>query len=286
MIKHATIIVVLVAMASSFPRSHNTAYRTNVDIDIMRGKNIIVLTLKPGNNPSPSHGYLMDMLDLLQAELGFNKTVEEVRSRGGMDSDGKWNGMIGRLVEGTADLALADLTITSVREDAIDFTVPFMVSGVSILIKKSDIGNMKSAKDLAQQDVIKYGAMAGGSTHHFFRRSDDPLYSKMFEQMAGSCPQSLVTSVEEGVQKVKRGGFAMLMESLSIEHLVSNDCDLQELGHMLNTVKHAIGTQRNSPFTATLSYAITRLQETGKLAELKAKHWRKDPTIDCNEATG
>ena len=275
------IVLTVVAFAcgvSSVPRGR---YRSDVDIDCMRGKNIVVLTLKPANPPSPSDGYLLELLDLLQADLGFNATIREVESRGGMDSDGKWNGMIGRLVDGTADLALADLTITSVREDAIDFTIPFMVTGVSILIKKSDIGSMKSAKDLAQQESIRYGAVNGGSTKDFFRKSDDPLYSIMYDQMSGSCPQLFVSSMEEGLQKVKSGGFAMLMESVAIEHVVSNDCDVQELGHMLNTVKHAIATQKNSRYTAALSDSIMMLQESGKLSELKAKYWRKDPEIQC-----
>ena len=36
-----------------------------------------------------------------------------------------------------ADLAVADLTITYVREEAVDFTMPFMTLGISILYKKT-----------------------------------------------------------------------------------------------------------------------------------------------------
>ncbi|GIY40054.1 glutamate receptor ionotropic, kainate 3 [Caerostris darwini] len=35
-----------------------------------------------------------------------------------------------------ADMAIADLTITYVREEAVDFTMPFMNLGISILFKK------------------------------------------------------------------------------------------------------------------------------------------------------
>ena len=44
--------------------------------------------------------------------------------------------MIGELIRGEADLAVADLTITSKREEAVDFTHPFMNTGISILFKK------------------------------------------------------------------------------------------------------------------------------------------------------
>ncbi len=42
----------------------------------------------------------------------------------------------GELIRGEADIAIVDLTITSKREEAVDFTQPFMNTGISILFKK------------------------------------------------------------------------------------------------------------------------------------------------------
>lgn len=47
-----------------------------------------------------------------------------------------WNGMIGEVMRGEADIAVADLTINSNRELAVDFTYPFMSTGISIIYKK------------------------------------------------------------------------------------------------------------------------------------------------------
>ncbi|UXI22437.1 putative adenosylhomocysteinase 3 [Sarcoptes scabiei] len=47
-----------------------------------------------------------------------------------------WNGMIGEVMRGEADIAVADLTINSNREQAVDFTYPFMSTGISIIYKK------------------------------------------------------------------------------------------------------------------------------------------------------
>ncbi|XP_032829415.1 glutamate receptor 4-like isoform X2 [Petromyzon marinus] len=49
---------------------------------------------------------------------------------------GTWNGIVGELIYGKADLAVAPLTITLVREEVIDFSKPFMSLGISIMIKK------------------------------------------------------------------------------------------------------------------------------------------------------
>ncbi|CAM9146561.1 unnamed protein product, partial [Lampetra fluviatilis] len=56
---------------------------------------------------------------------------------GARDQDSNiWNGMVGELVYGRADIAVAPLTITLVREEVIDFSKPFMSLGISIMIKK------------------------------------------------------------------------------------------------------------------------------------------------------
>ncbi|CAM1319691.1 GRIA2 (predicted) [Pycnogonum litorale] len=47
-----------------------------------------------------------------------------------------WDGMIGELINGEADIAIAPLTITSERERVIDFTKPYMSQGISLMIKK------------------------------------------------------------------------------------------------------------------------------------------------------
>ena len=47
----------------------------------------------------------------------------------------QWPGLIGELESQKADLAVADLVITSEREQVIDFTTPFMNTGITILHK-------------------------------------------------------------------------------------------------------------------------------------------------------
>ena len=41
--------------------------------------------------------------------------------------------MVGEVMTGAADLALADLTITAARERVVDFTVPFLQTGITVL---------------------------------------------------------------------------------------------------------------------------------------------------------
>ncbi|KAG8438898.1 hypothetical protein GDO86_005187, partial [Hymenochirus boettgeri] len=84
-------------------------------------------------------GYCVELAAEIAKHVGFKYKLEIVKDGkyGARDSDMKaWNGMVGELVYGRADLAVAPLTITLVREEVIDFSKPFMSLGISIMIKK------------------------------------------------------------------------------------------------------------------------------------------------------
>ena len=53
-----------------------------------------------------------------------------------IDANGNWNGIIGELVRHEADLAIGSMTITLVREQAVEFSLPFMNLGISIMVYK------------------------------------------------------------------------------------------------------------------------------------------------------
>ncbi|XP_031172178.2 glutamate receptor 1-like isoform X2 [Sander lucioperca] len=84
-------------------------------------------------------GYCAELAAEIAKHVGFVYRLELVGDGkyGARDLDTKmWNGMVGELVYGKADVAVAPLTITLVREQVIDFTKPFMSLGISIMIKK------------------------------------------------------------------------------------------------------------------------------------------------------
>ncbi|XP_072018831.1 glutamate receptor ionotropic, kainate 2-like isoform X2 [Amphiura filiformis] len=82
-------------------------------------------------------GFCVDMLDMIAAEVGFNYEIHIVHDAnyGTQQADGSWNGMVGELIEKKADIAVAPLTISYVREQVIDFSKPFMHLGITILYR-------------------------------------------------------------------------------------------------------------------------------------------------------
>jgi len=71
-------------------------------------------------------GFGIELIQKLSEKLGFNYSfvLQEDGAYGSYNRDTKeWNGMIRELMDDRADLAITDLTITSERESAADFTM-------------------------------------------------------------------------------------------------------------------------------------------------------------------
>jgi ABC-type amino acid transport substrate-binding protein len=82
-------------------------------------------------------GFSVDLLKLLEEELKVPMSIRVIDNYGVYEeSSEKWTGMVGELADGSADMAIADLTVTEAREEAIDFSIPFMRGGITILSKK------------------------------------------------------------------------------------------------------------------------------------------------------
>ncbi|XP_068247412.1 glutamate receptor ionotropic, kainate 2-like isoform X2 [Palaemon carinicauda] len=84
-------------------------------------------------------GFCVDLINEISEILGFNYTIKLANdgNHGKFDSKkNRWNGMIGELLDQKADLAIGDLTITYEREQEVDFTMPWMNLGISILYRK------------------------------------------------------------------------------------------------------------------------------------------------------
>ncbi|KAK9498544.1 hypothetical protein O3M35_003153 [Rhynocoris fuscipes] len=343
-------------------------------------------------------GYNVDLIYELSRILHFNFQIVLVPDGryGSYNKETKeWDGMIRELLDQRADLAIADLTITYEREQAVDFTMPFMHLGISILYRKpikqppnlfsflsplsldvwiymataylgvsvllfilarfspyewenshqcndgsdmlenqfsllnslwftigslmqqgSDIAPkavstrmvagmwwfftlimissytanlaafltvermdspIESAEDLAKQTKIKYGALRGGSTASFFRDSNFSTYQRMWSFMESARPSVFTDSNSDGVERVTKGkgNYAFLMESTSIEYVIERDCDLTQIGGLLDSKGYGIAMPPNSPYRTAISEAVLRLQEEGKLHVLKTKWWKE-----------
>ncbi|MEE6468090.1 hypothetical protein FKM82_008159 [Ascaphus truei] len=352
-------------------------------------------------------GYCLDLLKELSNILGFIYEVKLVADGkyGAQNDKGEWNGMVRELIDHKADLAVAPLTITYVREKVIDFSKPFMTLGISILYRKPNGTNpgvfsflnplspdiwmyvllaclgvscvlfviarftpyewynphpcnpdsdvvennftllnsfwfgvgalmqqgselmpkalstrivggiwwfftliiissytanlaafltvermespIDSADDLAKQTKIEYGAVRDGSTMTFFKKSKISTYEKMWAFMSSRQQTALVKNNDEGIQRVLTTDYALLMESTSIEYVTQRNCNLTQIGGLIDSKGYGVGTPIGSPYRDKITIAILQLQEEGKLHMIKEKWWRGNgcPEEDSKEAS-
>lgn len=128
---------------------------------------------------------------------------------------------------------------------------------------------------LANQKTIKYGAKAGGATANFFRDSNLTLYQQMWKYMESNSDVMMPTN-EAGVRRVmENDDYAFLMESTSIEYEVERKCELHQIGGLLDNKGYGIVMRQNSSYRNVLSRNVVKLQEKGKLTQLKNKWWRE-----------
>uniref|UniRef100_A0A8C4SIJ7 Glutamate receptor n=1 Tax=Erpetoichthys calabaricus TaxID=27687 RepID=A0A8C4SIJ7_ERPCA len=103
----------------------------------------------PGNKtgrpivPQCCYGFCIDLLIKLAKSMNFTYEVHLVadgkfgtQERVNNSNKKEWNGMMGELLSGLADMIVAPLTINNERAQYIEFSKPFKYQGLTILVKK------------------------------------------------------------------------------------------------------------------------------------------------------
>nr|XP_025039749.1 glutamate receptor ionotropic, NMDA 2D [Pelodiscus sinensis] len=84
-------------------------------------------------------GFCIDILKRLAKTVGFTYDLYLVTNgKHGKKIDGVWNGMIGEVFYLRADMAIGSLTINEERSEIIDFSVPFVETGISVMVSRSN----------------------------------------------------------------------------------------------------------------------------------------------------
>ncbi|MEJ1287726.1 hypothetical protein NN561_018749 [Cricetulus griseus] len=132
---------------------------------------------------------------------------------------------------------------------------------------------IESVDDLADQTAIEYGTIHGGSSMTFFQNSRYQTYQRMWNYMYSKQPSVFVKSTEEGIARVLNSNYAFLLESTMNEYYRQRNCNLTQIGGLLDTKGYGIGMPVGSVFRDEFDLAILQLQENNRLEILKRKWW-------------
>lgn len=85
-------------------------------------------------------------------------------------------------------------------------------------------------------------------------------YQKMWRYMESHITETFVDSYEAGVQRVLNGSYAFLGESTMLDYLVQRNCNLTQIGGLLDSKGYGIATPKGSKWRDKISKAILFLQ--------------------------
>ena len=79
--------------------------------------------------------------------------------------------------------------------------------------------------------------------------------------MESKDPSVFTTSYKEGIERVLRGNYAFLCESSMLDYVVQRDCNLTQIGGLVDSKGYGIATPKGSRWKDRISQAILFLQE-------------------------
>ncbi|KPM11534.1 excitatory amino acid transporter-like protein 2 [Sarcoptes scabiei] len=238
-------------------------------------------------NDGKFDGFLVELMDNIGrlGKFNFSLYLAPDGRYGGAGLDGTVNGLIGEVYNGKADFALADITVTEGRAKYVDFTEPFLVNQLAALMRREDAIGLENMEELVEKvvktnpaadEAITIGSLRSGATYYLLSKSEDPIGKKLYERMQATNEESLVGSMQEGLDKVNdRGKYAFIVEASFGEHEISLNCNLTLLydNRSLYPRKFSIALPKGSQYLTAFNEAIMKLKTENKIDELKQKYW-------------
>lgn len=94
----------------------------------------------------------------------------------------------------------------------------------------------------------------------------------LFRYMESKEPTVFTSSYKEGMKRVLQGNFAFLCESSMLDYVVQRDCNLTQIGGLVDSKGYGIATPKGSRWKDRISQAILFLQEKSSIQVRLAYH--------------
>mgnify|MGYP000159169825 CR=1 FL=1 len=148
----------------------------------------------------------------LASKFTFHKFLIET-SYGKEDENGVWQGIVRSLVSHEADLAIAGLVVTATRERVVDFSQPFMKTGISVMILKPEkrkmvmlfIGFSRTLTEL-NESIVFENRVSSPSWLHCLRKFGCVSLLPTFSSVL-SCSSLIDCPLTNGTFKMKKASF-------------------------------------------------------------------------------
>uniref|UniRef100_A0A8D3CS60 Glutamate receptor n=1 Tax=Scophthalmus maximus TaxID=52904 RepID=A0A8D3CS60_SCOMX len=121
-------------------------------------------------------GFCIDILKKIARNVKFTYDLYLVTNgKHGKKINNMWNGMVGEVVYKKAVMAVGSLTINEERSEAIDFSVPFVETGISVMVSRSN-GTVSPSAFLGES-VLLFSSFVNSSFLFFVLYPHGPSFT-------------------------------------------------------------------------------------------------------------
>lgn len=188
--------------------------------------------------------------EIVGIDVEICRAVAEKLGKGFQAETVDFDSVIPAVISGKADLAAAGITITEDRKKNVDFSVPYVKTGIVVIYLKS-----RPFSDIAQLKGRRIGVQ-GGTTSETF----------VLEQLKQEPDRS--RSPAEAVAGLKSGRVDFVIADIDpAKNCVKGEKDLA-LSDFITSEEYAIAIRKGQPdLLKTINETIVELKKNGKLAK-------------------
>jgi cystine transport system substrate-binding protein len=200
-------------------------------------------------------GFEVDFTNALAAQLGVKVEIRPT----------KWDGILAALESGRVDVVINQVTITPERQKRFDFSQPYTVSGIQIIVRKGDEGKINKPADLAGKPV---GVGLGTNYEQWLRQN---------------VPAADVRTYDDDPTKYEDLGAGRIDAVLN-DRLVAADFVKKSGGPFIGAGEpfakqlQGIALRKDPTFLAALNAGIDALRANGELEKISVKWFGSDVT--------
>jgi len=200
-------------------------------------------------------GFDIDIINEIADRVGFDIELETTN----------FDGIIPGLQTGTFDIAIAGITITDERGEAVDFTSPYYKSGLRIGVP-ADNTTIESVDDL---EGLTIATRLGSTSADYIDENIEGATANTYEQL-----DQAYLSVEGG------GSDAVLYDAPNVEYyiLTAGEDTLKTVGELLEAQNYGIAvSQGNEELVDAMNTALAEMIDDGTYAEIYSEWFGSEP---------
>lgn len=197
-------------------------------------------------------GWEYDALEILAERLNFTPVIQNI----------SWDAMIPAVSGGQYDMGMTGITIREDRDELVDFSVPYMVSQMRMLVA-ADETRFATAEEFAADEDLLMGTQAGTT----------PFYTGVYDVLDGDEANPrlvLLETIPAAIQALLTEDVDMVLaDSAGGQGYVSaNPERLQMIGDPLGTEEFGFIFPNDSALVAAIDAGLEDMRADGTLEAL------------------